>query len=232
MKKIIIFVLVVLTLSLAGCKTAGKAIQMPTDPSEAGFGIERTVNGNTVTLTIYEQALPSNEVLGIIELLPDGFNYVPDSSYLDFGYGQVNKAPLLADGGLITWLFANDAPSSFGETPVDDKIPITITYQTSATNPPNNQFIGKWGLFVLDTEDNIFVPNCVADCTGRVCGSDNCGGSCGVCQTGYGCSNGQCVSGGATIMDVLNIISQYLNGQATIMDLLNVINQYKAGLGV
>ncbi|MBM4371499.1 MAG: hypothetical protein FJ098_07580, partial [Deltaproteobacteria bacterium] len=33
---------------------------------------------------------------------------------------------------------------------------------------------------------------CEPDCTGAVCGSDGCGGSCGGCPPGYGCSEGQC----------------------------------------
>jgi hypothetical protein len=38
---------------------------------------------------------------------------------------------------------------------------------------------------------------CVPNCTGRVCGDDGCGGSCGTCQTGQSCNNstGQCVAG-------------------------------------
>lgn len=36
---------------------------------------------------------------------------------------------------------------------------------------------------------------CVPSCTGKVCGDNGCGGSCGTCQSGYTCSNGQCVSG-------------------------------------
>jgi hypothetical protein len=45
--------------------------------------------------------------------------------------------------------------------------------------------------------DSANVCTCVADCTGRECGSDGCAGSCGDCVTvGDVCSPaGQCVSG-------------------------------------
>ena len=33
---------------------------------------------------------------------------------------------------------------------------------------------------------------CVPNCDGAVCGSDGCGGSCGECPDGYGCSDGEC----------------------------------------
>ena len=38
---------------------------------------------------------------------------------------------------------------------------------------------------------------CVANCDGRVCGDDGCGGSCGDCAAGLNCSDGQCVGGPA-----------------------------------
>jgi hypothetical protein len=36
--------------------------------------------------------------------------------------------------------------------------------------------------------------NCTANCTGKVCGDDGCGGSCGTCESGLICTNGMCVS--------------------------------------
>ena len=33
---------------------------------------------------------------------------------------------------------------------------------------------------------------CVPNCTGKVCGDDGCGGSCGTCDGGYECSGGSC----------------------------------------
>jgi len=38
--------------------------------------------------------------------------------------------------------------------------------------------------------------DCTPDCTGRECGSDGCGGSCGVCDAGESCLDGQCEAGG------------------------------------
>lgn len=37
---------------------------------------------------------------------------------------------------------------------------------------------------------------CVATCSGKTCGSDGCGGTCGVCTAGNVCSQGTCVPGG------------------------------------
>ena len=37
------------------------------------------------------------------------------------------------------------------------------------------------------------VTGCTADCAGKQCGSDGCGGSCGACQPGQVCAGGQCV---------------------------------------
>ncbi|MFA5029131.1 MAG: right-handed parallel beta-helix repeat-containing protein [Patescibacteria group bacterium] len=35
---------------------------------------------------------------------------------------------------------------------------------------------------------------CTSDCTGKVCGDNGCGGSCGSCQTGQVCTSGSCVA--------------------------------------
>ena len=37
------------------------------------------------------------------------------------------------------------------------------------------------------------VSGCTADCEGRACGSDGCGGTCGACDEGQACVSGQCV---------------------------------------
>ncbi len=37
-------------------------------------------------------------------------------------------------------------------------------------------------------------PSCTPDCTGRQCGGDGCGGSCGSCSAEQTCSNGKCIS--------------------------------------
>lgn len=39
---------------------------------------------------------------------------------------------------------------------------------------------------------------CVPSCSGKACGSDGCGSSCGVCTSGNVCSQGTCVPGGCT----------------------------------
>jgi hypothetical protein len=37
--------------------------------------------------------------------------------------------------------------------------------------------------------------DCVPDCENKACGEDNCGGFCGACASGQGCSNYECVTG-------------------------------------
>ena len=44
---------------------------------------------------------------------------------------------------------------------------------------------------------------CTPDCGGKECGSDGCSGSCGTCQTGYSCSNGQCVIGNGEVPECI-----------------------------
>lgn len=36
-------------------------------------------------------------------------------------------------------------------------------------------------------------PGCVPNCTGKVCGSNGCGGSCGTCPDGFTCTGGDCI---------------------------------------
>ncbi len=46
------------------------------------------------------------------------------------------------------------------------------------------------GNFPISCEPEV----CTPDCTGNVCGDDGCGGSCGVCEDGLECKNGQCAT--------------------------------------
>jgi large repetitive protein len=45
---------------------------------------------------------------------------------------------------------------------------------------------------VLDTTDISETDVCVPDCEGKQCGDDGCGGSCGSCETGQFCIDGDC----------------------------------------
>ena len=221
-KRLVICFLIVITLFLAGCKTGGKAIQMPPNINQPGFGIERSVNSNTVTLIIYQQALPSNEILIIAEKIPNGVSYVS---------GSASISPESNDNSVLIWLFAKNAPQYLGATRVGRSIPNTITYRVSQSAAPNG-FIGRWGLVTLNMEGVTQSLSCQPNCANKLCGYDGCGGSCGTCSVGYTCTNGQCRSGsgGVSIMDVLNAITQYKSGSMTILQLLNVIEQYKQGL--
>jgi len=66
-----------------------------------------------------------------------------------------------------------------------------------------------------------YTDQCTPSCTGKQCGSDGCGGSCGTCSSGYTCVNNQCIvqSQQCTVEDItygwaeINIaISKWLGG--------------------
>lgn len=155
-KRIILYILIVIMLSfLVSCKTRGGAIGMPPDINDPGFGVERTISGSTVTLTIYHQALDVNEIVLIAEDLPDGVNYVSGSGSID---------PFISDGEIVAWLLARYVPQQVGSTIISDSIPTTITYQIDTAT--NNGFYGKWGLRELNLEGSIV-------CADHIC-ADGC----------------------------------------------------------
>jgi hypothetical protein len=45
-------------------------------------------------------------------------------------------------------------------------------------------------------DDPVCFTDCVPSCDGKECGEDDCGGFCGACGVGAGCSNFACVTGG------------------------------------
>lgn len=64
----------------------------------------------------------------------------------------------------------------------------TLAFSDSLLGPDNRvRFLSSSG------EKMLVSPPCVAQCGGRACGSDSCGGSCGTCSTGSYCGpEGQC----------------------------------------
>jgi len=50
-----------------------------------------------------------------------------------------------------------------------------------------------WGAFYGFIYGDNSSGNCIPDCTGRTCGDDGCGGSCGACSTGTCIIDGQCI---------------------------------------
>ena len=47
----------------------------------------------------------------------------------------------------------------------------------------------RLGAFLLGSDEGV----CTADCAGRECGDDGCGGSCGTCSAALSCDNGNCI---------------------------------------
>lgn len=217
-KSLIISVLFVLSLFLlAGCKSAGKAINMPVDPSQPGFGIERGVTGTTVTLQVYEQSLSATEIVIVAEKLPDGVSYVE---------GSASVAPMFHDSSLLIWLFAKNAPQALGVRTINDGIPNTISYMTN-TAPATNEFLGKWGLKELNWEGNTLALSCTPSCAGKECGNDGCGGSCvNTCAAGEVCVSNQCATGCIDLVGLMNKVTEYLAGTTDLVDLMNAVQLY------
>jgi hypothetical protein len=66
----------------------------------------------------------------------------------------------------------------------------TIALRYKAANSHDASDLDQMALYATTGS-----PVCVPACTGKVCGSNGCGGSCGACTTGFTCdSSGQCVS--------------------------------------
>ena len=186
----IIFVLLVLMLFfLAGCKTAGKAIQLPPDPNQPGFGIERSIDGNTITLTVYRQALASNEIIIVAEKLPSGVTYSAASASI---------TPTFYDDTLLTWIFAESAPQQLGQLNINDQIPAKITYLTNPAPAANAQFRGKWGLKELNIEGLISASGVQTMGTVTILDVLN-------AITDY-------KNGAITILELLNVIERYKQG--------------------
>jgi|GEM_PF-6461858 len=56
------------------------------------------------------------------------------------------------------------------------------------------------GTILIELTDYSYEGGCVPDCTGRECGDDGCGGSCGECTPGETCEDGVCVAGADEVM--------------------------------
>lgn len=91
--------------------------------------------------------------------------------------------------------------SEFNSTNVDE-IAVAPIYLSSGNEEKLGDILDTYkitksytGLTPPDGGNEEIIPeNCTANCTGKVCGSDGCGGSCGTCQSGFSCSNGLCIS--------------------------------------
>lgn len=75
-------------------------------------------------------------------------------------------------------------------------------------------------------------PGCTPSCVGRACGGDGCGGSCGTCPSGNGCtSNGTCVAGGgggggSGCVNVNPYISAHMSTSPYCKDYVAITNGY------
>jgi hypothetical protein len=54
-------------------------------------------------------------------------------------------------------------------------------------------------------------PTCAPNCTGKTCGDDGCGGSCGVCGVTELCAQGKCVVGRGTCPTAADVCNGYIS---------------------
>jgi uncharacterized membrane protein len=117
----------------------GYAYTFPSDPNKPAFAVERTVSGNSVTLRIYNQALPQNEIVVLTDTIPYGGSLLSGASI----------TPETNDNLHLVWILAKNPPQQFEGRTISYSIPTTITYKTN-TNLPANQFVGDWALDALN----------------------------------------------------------------------------------
>ncbi|MBU1974496.1 MAG: hypothetical protein KKH52_03820 [Nanoarchaeota archaeon] len=129
--------------------------------------------------------------------------------------GQTNELTETVSGGatIVEGSYPADCQLNFGTTLVCGfaSSVTLISYETSGTgsvsgiltsySPPTtlNEFV--------ITESTIGV--CTPSCTGKVCGDDGCGGSCGTCPADYTCSAGACVAEDSDKEIFLNQMEDY-----------------------
>ena len=67
------------------------------------------------------------------------------------------------------------------------------------TQPCGDECPPGWSCILLQTDGDekvaICAPECQADCSGKECGDNGCGGECGMCPEGQGCFDGACKPG-------------------------------------
>jgi hypothetical protein len=136
-----------------------------------------TIDGFTMNL---QEAINGNYlVAGVAPPTSDGTT----SASVSHGAGEIW---VYAEGGSRTLQDAinNDAlcPATSG-TPVCGSTPCHLSTQIDVGGGQSLQDLIDNGDFC-----------CVPDCSGKECGDDGCGGTCGTCGSGETCSGGVCVS--------------------------------------
>jgi len=165
-------------------------------------------------LSAYLQASGSNESgtschVGEIILALDGSG--GNACYGELGYGEMRSDAL---GGLSTdpivpiyynWWYKIDlivdADQRYAWLYLDDVLTPGWGPLRSGVNPPYNLRIGSGsGIGWIDNVSFYNWAPCVPSCSGKECGDDGCGGTCGTCEDGLTCdANGQCICPSGTL---------------------------------
>lgn len=202
---LIIFIAIILSISILGCSNIiGKASSILGDKP---IQITRTISDNHVTLNILQGSIDPDEIILVVEHLPEG---------IVFDENSIIPTPMIisSQDNIIAWIFTPNPDKQLGDLTIYQSIPSTITYDIQGSLSADMYFIGKWGLnvsgedgFIIgdysptycgdgicDTDENL--TSCSQDCS--VCGDTSCTGSetCSTCPADCGTCPASTSTGG------------------------------------
>lgn len=170
-KKWIVIMIILLIIIMQGRKEAKKVVGesvIRSLPSSAS-------PGEQITITLTATGTTGDYFAIVRDNIPSGWTYVSGGALEGT---QVKGILSSLTGSSLTYIL--QAPASGTHT-------FSGTYQF--TDDVNPLTIGG------DTQISISGV-CTPDCTGKECGDDGCGGSCGICPSGENCVSGTCVLSG------------------------------------
>ena len=183
-------------------------------------------NGNLDNIRIYNRALTASDVNELYTSESSG-NVGPPSSACGDGAcnGNENCSTCSGDCGSCVPSCVPKTCSQLGKTcgSVDDSCGIILNCGSSSISC--SQTFGTCSVTGTKTclADGTGYGECVttdpiiANCAGKTCGSDGCGGVCGTCENGKNCINGNCIttcvdSDGGLNYTIEGNITQYPSG--------------------
>ncbi len=199
---VIIGVLILLMYNSGGVK-AGKAIasivpltlgvgEMGIDPASATLNTEdefwvtvKVHAGNNAVTKFDLSVVYDKEKLKVIEISP---------------WVQGHKYDTLSDNGNTVFV-SFSAPNDLKLTSMVDLLKIKFKVISAVSGPTtlslgsSKVLNGQTNLITEEPKSAVFAlqGTCVPQCSGKACGDDGCGGSCGNCANGIACQAGVCV---------------------------------------
>jgi len=147
------------------------------------------------------------------------------------GISQVGGIPYNGSGVFATITFKGHAQTS--------ATAVQFNYQPGRTDDntnimqtgTNQEILGS----VSDGSYAVSVTGCTPNCTGKACGDNGCGGSCGTCQSGSTCQGSTCVISGGTTNppgSIGDFISRAISSGMTVPLILVIALVVLAGLSL